>query len=70
MLIPFKLLFDNISYVQHMVVTIDSKWLLSYLDDPNVIIIDGRGDVPYRFGHINNALSLPIDHVISMAQRS
>jgi thiosulfate/3-mercaptopyruvate sulfurtransferase len=41
-----------------MVVTVDSKWLLSHLDDPNVIIVDGRGDLPYRFGHIKNALSL------------
>jgi thiosulfate/3-mercaptopyruvate sulfurtransferase len=50
-----------------MVVTVDSKWLLSHLDDPNVIIVDGRGDLPYRFGHIKNALSLPIDRVISTA---
>lgn len=50
-----------------MIVTVGSKWLLSHLDDPNVIIIDGRGDTPYRFGHIKNALSLPIEHVISTA---
>ena len=67
MLIPFKLLFDNILYVQRMIVTVGSTWLLSHLDDPNVIIIDARGVMPYRFGHINNALPLSIEHVISIA---
>jgi thiosulfate/3-mercaptopyruvate sulfurtransferase len=66
-LIPFKLLFDNILYVQRMIVTVGSTWLLSHLDDPNVIIIDARGVMPYRFGHINNALPLSIEHVISIA---
>jgi thiosulfate/3-mercaptopyruvate sulfurtransferase len=50
-----------------MIVTIDSKWLLSHLDDPDVIIIDARGVMPYRFGHIKNALSLVVESVISMA---
>jgi thiosulfate/3-mercaptopyruvate sulfurtransferase len=50
-----------------MKVTVDSKWLLSHLDDPNVIIIDARGDTPYRFGHIKNALPLSIERVISTA---
>jgi thiosulfate/3-mercaptopyruvate sulfurtransferase len=50
-----------------MTVTVDSKWLLSHLDDPNAIIIDARGDMPYRFGHIKNALSLAIERVISTA---
>lgn len=50
-----------------MIVTAGSKWLLSHLDDPNITIIDGRGDMPYRFGHIKNSLPLSIDHVISTA---
>jgi thiosulfate/3-mercaptopyruvate sulfurtransferase len=50
-----------------MIVTVDSKWLLSHIDDPDVIIIDARGGMPYRFGHIKNALSLAIERVISMA---
>ena len=50
-----------------MVVTVDSKWLLSHIDDPNVIIIDARGVMPYKFGHIKNALLLAIERVISMA---
>jgi thiosulfate/3-mercaptopyruvate sulfurtransferase len=49
-----------------MIVTVSSKWLLSHLDDPNVIIIDARG-MPYKFGHIKNALSLSIERVISTA---
>jgi thiosulfate/3-mercaptopyruvate sulfurtransferase len=50
-----------------MIVTVDSKWLLSHLDDPDVIIIDARGIMPYRFGHIKNALSLTVERVISVA---
>jgi 3-mercaptopyruvate sulfurtransferase SseA len=50
-----------------MTVAVDSKWLLSHLDDPNAIIIDARGDMPYRSGHIKNALSLAIERVISTA---
>ena len=50
-----------------MIVTVDSKWLLSHLDDPNIIIIDARGVMPYRFGHIKNALPLAIERVISIA---
>jgi thiosulfate/3-mercaptopyruvate sulfurtransferase len=50
-----------------MIVTVGSKWLLSHLDDPNVIIIDTRGVMSYRFGHIKNALSLSIEHVISIS---
>jgi thiosulfate/3-mercaptopyruvate sulfurtransferase len=50
-----------------MIVTIDSKWLLSHLDDPDVIIIDARGVMPYRFGHTKNALSLAVERVVSTA---
>jgi thiosulfate/3-mercaptopyruvate sulfurtransferase len=50
-----------------MIVTVDSKWLLSHIDDPDVIIIDARGVMPYKFGHIKNALPLAIERVISMA---
>lgn len=50
-----------------MIVTVDSKWLLSHLDDPNVIILDAREVMPYRFGHIKNALSFVVERVISVA---
>jgi thiosulfate/3-mercaptopyruvate sulfurtransferase len=50
-----------------MIVTVDSKWLLSHIDDPDVIIIDARGVMPYKFGHIKNALPLAIERVVSMA---
>ncbi len=50
-----------------MIVTVGSKWLLSHLDDPNIIIIDARGVMPYRFGHIKNALPLAVERVISLA---
>jgi thiosulfate/3-mercaptopyruvate sulfurtransferase len=50
-----------------MIVTVDSKWLLSHLDDPDIIIIDARGVMPYRFGHIKNALPLDVERIISLA---
>jgi thiosulfate/3-mercaptopyruvate sulfurtransferase len=50
-----------------MVITVDSKWLLSHPDDPNLIIIDARGSIPYSIGHIRNALSLAVERVISVA---
>jgi thiosulfate/3-mercaptopyruvate sulfurtransferase len=50
-----------------MIIAVDSKWLLSHLDDPNIITIDARGVMPYRFGHINNALPLDVERVISLA---
>jgi thiosulfate/3-mercaptopyruvate sulfurtransferase len=40
---------------------------LSHLDDSNIIIIDSRGIIPYRFGHIKNAIPLSVEHVISIA---
>lgn len=48
-------------------VTVDTNWLVSQLDDPNIVLIDGRGIMPYRFGHIKNAIPLGIEHVISIA---
>jgi thiosulfate/3-mercaptopyruvate sulfurtransferase len=48
-------------------ITVDSKWLASYLDDPNLVIIDARGNMPYRVGHIKNARPLGVERVISVA---
>ena len=50
-----------------MMVTVDSNWLASHLNDPNIIIIDARGIMPYRFGHIKNAIPFGVEHVISIA---
>jgi thiosulfate/3-mercaptopyruvate sulfurtransferase len=50
-----------------MIIAVDNKWLLSHLDDPNIIIIDARGAMPYRFGHVKNALPLDVERVISLA---
>ena len=49
-----------------MIITIDSKWLSDHLDDPGLIIIDGRGSITYRFGHIVNARPLDVERVISI----
>jgi len=51
-----------------MIITIDSKWLFAHLDDPDLIIIDGRGNMPYRFAHIKNARPLNAERVISIAE--
>ena len=48
-------------------ITVTSKWLVDHLDDPNLVIIDARGSMPYRLGHIKNARYLGIEKVISLA---
>ena len=48
-------------------IIVDSKWLASHLDDPNLVIIDTRDTISYRFRHIKNARPLGIERVISVA---
>lgn len=48
-------------------VTVDTKWLASHLDDPDIIILDTRGTMAYRFGHIKNSLPVDIGQVIFVA---
>jgi thiosulfate/3-mercaptopyruvate sulfurtransferase len=48
-------------------ITVDSKWLASHLDSPKIVIIDSRGNIPYRLAHIKNAIPLGVEHVISVA---
>ena len=48
-------------------ITVDSKWLATHLDDSQTVIIDSRGDIPYRLAHIKNARPLGVEHVISVA---
>jgi thiosulfate/3-mercaptopyruvate sulfurtransferase len=50
-----------------MAVTVDTNWLASHLDDINIVIIDARGIMPYRVGHIKSAIPLGVEHVISIA---
>ena len=47
-----------------MTITVDANWLLFHLDDPNVVVVDGRGLVPYRFGHIRKATPLNVEQVV------
>ena len=60
----------NVSVLQipSMAVTVDSKWLAANLDNLDVVILDTRGNMPYRFGHIKNALPLGIEMVVAIAQ--
>lgn len=50
-----------------MGLTVDSKWLAANIDDPNLVILDARGHMPYRFGHIKNALAFGIEMVVAVA---
>lgn len=46
---------------------VDSKWLAANLDNPDVVILDSRGNMPYRFGHIKNALPFGVEMVVTIA---
>jgi thiosulfate/3-mercaptopyruvate sulfurtransferase len=48
-------------------IIVDSKWLASHLDDLNLVIIDTRDNITYRFRHIKNARPLGIERTISVA---
>jgi thiosulfate/3-mercaptopyruvate sulfurtransferase len=48
-------------------ITVDHKWLLEHLEDTDLVIVDGRGNIPYRLGHIKNAIELGVEKVISLA---
>ena len=48
-------------------IIVDSKWLASHLDDPNLVIVDTRDNISYRFRHIKNARPLGIERIISVA---
>ncbi len=50
-----------------MALIIESKWLAANLENPDVVILDTRGQMPYRFGHIKNALQLGIEMVVAVA---
>ncbi len=45
---------------------VDANWLTSHLDDENVVIIDSRGIMLFRFGHIKNAIPMGVENVISI----
>ena len=57
---------DN-TILDNMLVTVDSKWLVAHLEDPDVVVIDGRGNFQYRFGHMKNARVLGLERIISLA---
>lgn len=59
---------DN-TILDNMIVTVDSKWLAAHLDDLDLIVIDGRGNFQYRFGHIKNARVLGIERIISLTNK-
>ena len=50
-----------------MIVIEDYNWLSAHLDDPDVIVLDARETCYIRFGHIENALPIGIESLISVA---
>lgn len=48
-------------------ITIDANWVSSHLNYPDLVIVDARGIVPYRLGHIKNAKPLGVESVILVA---
>lgn len=50
-----------------MTVSVSANWLASNLDDSGLVIIDARGILPYRYGHIKNAVPLGVESVISIS---
>ncbi len=42
------------------------QWLAEHYNDPDVIILDSRGNVPYSYAHIPNSQSLGIDKVVKI----
>ena len=48
-------------------IIVDIDWLSFIWTNRNVVIIDARGIMTYRFGHIKNSIPLSIDQVISIA---
>jgi thiosulfate/3-mercaptopyruvate sulfurtransferase len=49
-------------------IIVESKWLAANIDNPNVVILDTRGQMPYRFGHIKNALPLGLEMVVKVVE--
>lgn len=49
-------------------VTVDAKWLATHLENPELVILDARGSIPYSFGHIKNAKPLALEDVIQLSE--
>jgi thiosulfate/3-mercaptopyruvate sulfurtransferase len=43
-------------------------WLVEHLNDPNIVILDSRGNVAYSYGHIPNSQPLGVEKVIMSNQ--
>jgi thiosulfate/3-mercaptopyruvate sulfurtransferase len=49
-------------------ITVDAKWLVSRLENPELVILDARGSIPYSFGHIKNAKPLGLEDVTRVSE--
>jgi thiosulfate/3-mercaptopyruvate sulfurtransferase len=47
---------------------ISHTWLVEHLNDPNVVILDSRGNVAYSYAHIPNSQPLGVEKVITSNQ--
>lgn len=43
---------------------VSHMWLVEHLNDPNVVILDSRGNVAYSYAHIPNSQPLGVEKVI------
>jgi thiosulfate/3-mercaptopyruvate sulfurtransferase len=47
---------------------VDTKWLESHFEDPDQVLIDGRGRFAYNMGHIKKAVPLELEEIINVAE--
>jgi thiosulfate/3-mercaptopyruvate sulfurtransferase len=47
---------------------VDSKWIETHIEDPDLVIIDGRGRYAYNVGHIKKAVSVGLEDIIHISE--
>ena len=47
---------------------VSHTWLAEHIDDPNIVILDSRGNVAYSYAHIPNSQPLGIEKVVKTNQ--
>ncbi|MGI0075375.1 MAG: rhodanese-like domain-containing protein, partial [Nitrosotalea sp.] len=44
------------------------QWLAEHYNDPDLVILDARGNIPYSYAHIPNSQPLGIEKVVKTNQ--
>ena len=47
---------------------VSHQWLAEHYNDPNLVILDSRGSVPYSYAHIPNSQPLGVEKVVKTNQ--